>query len=1481
MIGTKGSQPQAAPARVAGTWDFAAFAGALARARALPTLQMPRAIPQPDLESKTRLLGEEVPRSNEMQDSRCAAAIRGGCVNLITCGVSLVRLASPLLILLPPATVISDLVTIHSLASEGSLVWTTVLCVTLLAAWRACTLYMATRPVLSWRSLTALLVPGAAHLLVARARKAENRDAGTSAAVGYGEKDETTNGAPLVKLQELYDEAFSPSGGGARRLSAPASPASPASPQLSDTSAASSSAPSMPIGSTPRVVFTKQQPPASPPSSPPCSPPARLHGPSHAAHLPLPPPFIRASPRLDTDCATRALTTLSRPLPPLALPPSPTPSPPTDSLASCRSYEMPFSGDTSGNSFGRAPPATTFEEPAPAASASPQVVVPSGRPGLLSRRGIGLMSGRGSPLRRKARNSNEANGGGGGDRAGDGTASDERSPSPCDGEAAGGLLPKKRRNSNGRNPSPFQGRSNPSPFHGRSFFRRPISPQLVGAVADGDASLAGAAKRRQQRGGVGWQDSAHGGGSGPQASLAQLARSRLPPPPGELTLVLESDSHVLPSASTSAHGAFGAKLRAHLEAHAAMLARAGDGSGGEVTCSSFCRNTLLPLVSLLQWELRLTIYSVLLTPSHIWRAALVLLLDEAVPATGASASTMPPAGTPTSIAPSSFTNAAAASAASAAEAAATIASVTSATYEAAANCDQAAPRGRSRIFGGASKRSSDRKCSGSVGVSSSCDAGGGATKSFAALRTGFYGAAGGGVNGDGDGGAVFNDASGGDASAEASRVAAAAAARVEMIRGSKMLVLLVAATEVLPQLLIRLAHMFTAGCSACGNCCTAKGWSDYFEAAAAGEVIEGSASYSVLGFSFTSSDPIFYTPFTPSLFYTSLLFSMGALLGAASMLLADATLSTAPPPAEPPHDSSHLISQLTRLSKQVPAVDSRELLEAIFEARDAGALPTELAQACKALFASRVGHIRELKYGGFSAALSLAAGALPTELRDAGYTASELRAASSEAAGSNSSVTTLGAFDLRRAGYSLKELKVVGFSTQELRDAGFAASEMQGASVAQLRSMGYSAVEVAASVTNFADRVNEFRAAGFGALDLRSAGFSATAMCGAGYSVEDLKSAGFDASSMLSAGVNAASMPALFSAIELHAAGFPPKHLGTSSFRMAELREAGFTMSDLEDAGYSTAELRAVEHGEQRDLYSWDEIVMAIVEVKTAGCSAAKLREAGFACAELKAADVSLTELKAAGYDAAALLKEGGFALNKLRNVGCTASELRACGAQLPELHAAGFTAVQLRSAEYTLEEMARRATAAQLRQADYSATELKKVGFSLAQLKAAGFSARAMEKAGCTMVELVGAGFKFPDLMEAGYSEQTLTAAGVKREDDAHTRKSQAELKAYAGMTPEQMLEAGLTPLELKAEGVTATQLKALGKTPKWLSNGYSATQMREAGFSAVELKMVGFPPRTLKKAGYSEAEVKQAILAPRGGAPASASASVPPTAV
>jgi len=91
----------------------------------------------------------------------------------------------------------------------------------------------------------------------------------------------------------------------------------------------------------------------------------------------------------------------------------------------------------------------------------------------------------------------------------------------------------------------------------------------------------------------------------------------------------------------------------------------------------------------------------------------------------------------------------------------------------------------------------------------------------------------------------------------------------------------------------------------------------------------------------------------------------------------------------------------------------------------------------------------ELKYCG--AAALKAAGYTAKELKDAGFTAGELRAAG------------FSAEDLKDAGFTAKQLKDAGFSAEDLKNAGFSAKELkdEGFTDGDLIRAGYSAEEIA------------------------------------------------------------------------------------------------------------------------------------------------------------------------------------------------------------------------------------------------------------------------------------------------------------------------------------------------------------------------------------------------------------------------------------
>ena len=361
------------------------------------------------------------------------------------------------------------------------------------------------------------------------------------------------------------------------------------------------------------------------------------------------------------------------------------------------------------------------------------------------------------------------------------------------------------------------------------------------------------------------------------------------------------------------------------------------------------------------------------------------------------------------------------------------------------------------------------------------------------------------------------------------------------------------------------------------------------------------------------------------------------------------------------------------------SADARALLLSLVEAVAEGANAADLETGCRALFEARAHHTRTLKMGGYSAPMAMRAGALPCELRAAGFEASELMDSSSSESNLNS---TLSASALMAAGYDRDALLAAGFTPVQLKDAGFATGRGEEATKEDTHSRAADDVEVGEHGVPFAGRTTH-------------------------ESVRDPSP------------IRATSPAA--DAVTL--APFQPPTKPPISWIEPHSSDDGLDAQ-------SNPESRAVEHAEQRSLYSWEELIAAIVEVKTAGCSAGKLRELGFLVPELKEAGVTLSELHAAGYDAHDL-RAAGFEPAKMRAVGVSAAALRDTGCTLSELHAAGYPASALKAIGFTLEEIARRASASQLRHAEYTATELRAVGFSITQLRSAGYDARALIVAG------------------------------------------------------------------------------------------------------------------------------------------------------
>lgn len=409
-------------------------------------------------------------------------------------------------------------------------------------------------------------------------------------------------------------------------------------------------------------------------------------------------------------------------------------------------------------------------------------------------------------------------------------------------------------------------------------------------------------------------------------------------------------------------------------------------------------------------------------------------------------------------------------------------------------------------------------------------------------------------------------------------------------------------------------------------------------------------------------------------------------------------------------------------------------------------------------------------------------------LRDAGYTAGDLKAVGYEAAQLKGCGFTLD--QLVQAGYSAADLKAAGFSAKQLSQQGFTPGQLAAAGFtpAEISAAGYSASELSAAGINAnqnpecnASALAKAHAAGVSAAELKAKGCGLAALKAAGYTATQLKAAGFSAADLKAAG---------FSASELKAAGFSAGDLKTAGFSGAELKAAGFSNLDLSAAGMTPAEIAAANAASKNcdpsHLKQLRDQGVSAVELKNQGCGLAALKAAGYTASELKNAGFTAQQLKDAGYSAADLrgagfsaqeLKAAGFSAKDLKNAGYSATDLKGAGFSASELKGAGFSAAELKDAGFS---------ANQLRDAGFSAADLKKVGYTADQLKAAGFSAGQLKDAGFSAAELQAAGFSAKDLRSAGYSAADLKAAGF----------SPNELLA-AGYTKGDLLRAGYTPAQ------------------------------------------------------------------------------------
>jgi uncharacterized protein YjbI with pentapeptide repeats len=254
------------------------------------------------------------------------------------------------------------------------------------------------------------------------------------------------------------------------------------------------------------------------------------------------------------------------------------------------------------------------------------------------------------------------------------------------------------------------------------------------------------------------------------------------------------------------------------------------------------------------------------------------------------------------------------------------------------------------------------------------------------------------------------------------------------------------------------------------------------------------------------------------------------------------------------------------------------------------------------------------------------------QLKTAGYTATELKAANVSAA------------NLKTVGYSATELKTANVSALEMRTVGYTATELKSANITptELKTVGYTATEM--------------KAANITPTELKTAGFNASELIVASVTNAQLKTAGYTATELKAANVSTTQMKTVgYTATELKDANISPTELKTVGFTATELKVANISTPQLKTAGYTATEL------------------------KVANVSTTDLKTVGYTATELKTANISTTEMKTVGYTATEL-KSANISTTELKTVGFTPTELKTAGVSTPELYSVFTTPAEQKS---------------------------------------------------------------------------------------------------------------------------------------------------------------------------------------------------------
>ncbi|CAM11886.1 hypothetical protein PA0552 [Candidatus Phytoplasma australiense] len=237
-------------------------------------------------------------------------------------------------------------------------------------------------------------------------------------------------------------------------------------------------------------------------------------------------------------------------------------------------------------------------------------------------------------------------------------------------------------------------------------------------------------------------------------------------------------------------------------------------------------------------------------------------------------------------------------------------------------------------------------------------------------------------------------------------------------------------------------------------------------------------------------------------------------------------------------------------------------------------------------------NLLQLKKAGFSAKeLILYLGATPQELKDASFSAVQLR------------YTGLSLYGFKSIGYTPEELKKAGFSAKDLKEMGYPLQELIPPlySLKQLLQEAHFSLEefkelgIPAQVLNQNGvPISQLKEAGYLIEELKGFKFSVQELKDVGYTLEELKEKGFSLEQFLFAGIKLQNLKTIYT--------------------LEELRNAGSNIKELQKGGYTLEELIQLPNVglELRDLK------ITLKQCLELNCSSRLIKEFGYSKEELK-----------------------------------------------------------------------------------------------------------------------------------------------------------------------------------------------------------------------------------------------------------------------